>query len=211
MTKRSPIGGAPTQHGPNRTAIKDREDRAEIEAELLAGKSVRAIAKKFQIHEGSLYRFRAKLPKALKAMALGERLKPGCDLEELRKEESEGLLSRLAQQRMRLLWQQDAAMANGNHQAVATLASGIHRNLELVAKLLGELQQHSTRTTISVLVSAEYLTLRNALIRALHPYPEARAAVARTLREMESSAAARTAQPMIDVAPALPAPTDAIQ
>jgi transposase-like protein len=203
-------GGLPPPGRAPRTPIRDREDCPQIEAELLAGKSVRAIAKKYGVHEGSLYKHRKGLPAALKAMALGQRFRPGCDLEQVRKEESEGLLLNLAQQRVRLLRQQDTAIADGNHQAVATLAAGIHRNLELAAKLLGEIQAHSTRTTISLLVSPEYLQLRNTLIRALAPYPEARKAVAAAIYEIENSTAG-SAPPIIDVTPALSAPANADQ
>ena len=66
-------------------------------------------------------------------------------------------------------------------RAVATLPHGIHRNLELVGKYLGEFAQHSVSTTISILVTPEYLDLRAALLRALAPYAEARRAVAATL------------------------------
>jgi hypothetical protein len=193
-----------------RTPIRDREDRDRIEYELACGKSVKAIALKFNLHEDALYRHRKNLPPQLKAAHLGRLLAPKVDLEKLRTTESEGLLQSLAQQRARILIMQDRAIEDGNAQAVATLAAGVHKNLELVGRYLGEMQAHSTQTTISVLVSPEYLQLRNALIRALQPYPAARAAVAATLHEMESGAAARTSQtPMIDVTPALPAPSQA--
>jgi hypothetical protein len=191
-----------------RTPIRDRDDRDRIEYELACGKSVKAISIKFNVHEDALYRHRKRLPPQLKAAHLGRLLAPKADLEKLRTTESEGLLQSLAQQRARLLIMQDKAIEDGNAQAVATLAAGVHRNLEIVGKLVGELQQHSTRTTISVLVSPEYLQLRHALIKALAPYPEARRAVAEKLHEMESGAAARTPQPlMIGVTPALPAPS----
>ena len=206
--KRAPMGGLPNPGKAPRTPIKDREDRAEIEFELATGKSVRAIARKYNIHEQALYKHRKKLPPQLKAAFVGQLLKPGTDLEKLRVEESEGLLQNLATQRARLLIMQDAAMGEGNAQAVATLAGRIQENLRIVGQYLGELQQHSTRTTVSVLVSPEYLQLRNALLRALGPFPEARRAVAAALHEIENGAARGTPQsPMIDVTPALPTPT----
>ena len=204
MTKnnRSPIGGAPTVAGKNRTPIKDREDRAQIEFELATGKSVRAIARKFDVHETALHKHRAKLPPQLKAAYVGRLLAPGVDLEKLKTEESEGLLQSLAQQRARLLIVQDSAMEDGNAQAVATIANSIHRNLELVGRYLGEMQSHSTQTVVSVLITREYLELRNALLRALAPFPEARQAVAATLHKIEDGVARRTTQPaMIDVTP----------
>jgi transposase-like protein len=202
------IGGAPITPGKPRTSIRDREDRAEIEFELATGKSVRAVANKYGVHEGALYKWRKKLPPQLRQAYVGHLLKPGVDLEKLRVEESEGLLQNLATQRARLLIMQDQAMEDGNAQAVATVAGRIQENLRIVGQYLGELQQHSTRTTVSVLVSPEYLQLRNALLRALGPFPEARRAVAAALHEIENGGAPGMPQPpMIDVTPALTAPT----
>jgi transposase-like protein len=205
--KRSPIGGAPTIPGHNRIAIRDRPDRARIEFELAAGHSVRAIARKYDCHEGALFKFRKKLPPQLKAAYISHLLAPGVDLEKLKTQESEGLLQSLAQQRARLLIVQDAEMETGNSQAVATIANAVHRNLELVGRYLGELQQHHVHTNISVLVTKEYLELRTALLRALAPFPEARRCVAETLHALEDGVARRTAPAMIDVTPAaLPKP-----
>jgi hypothetical protein len=148
------------------------------------------------------------MPAALKASALGQRLKPGCDLEEIRKQESEGILLNLAQQRVRLLWQQNAAIADANHQAVATLASGIHRNLELVGRLVGELNQHAAKTTINILASPDYLRLRQILVRTLQQFPDAARAVAAELYKLEDEAAQSFAQPQVIDVTALPAPDD---
>jgi transposase-like protein len=189
-----------------RTPIRDREDRGQIEFELASGKSVRAIAKKFGVHETALYNYRRNMPPQLKAAFLANYLKPGADLEKLKTEESEALLHNLATQRARLFLMQDQELEAGNATAVATLAGRIHQNLEIVGKYLGELQQHSTKTVVNLMVSAEYLALRHALVKALAPFPEARRAVARVLHNMESGAA----QPQtIDVTPALPSPDHA--
>lgn len=114
-------------------------------------------------------------------------------------------MTNLASQRARLLMMQDKELEAGNAQAVATLAGRIHQNLEIVGKYLGELQQHSTKTVINLMVTPEYLTLRNTLVKALQPYPEARRAVAQVLHSMENNAAQQIAPQMIDV-PALPSP-----
>jgi hypothetical protein len=51
-------------------------------------------------------------------------------------------------------------------------------NLELLAKLLGDLDE---RPVTNVLVSAEWVTVRTAMMEALSPYPQARLAVAERL------------------------------
>jgi transposase-like protein len=206
--KHNELGGLPPPgQKTNRTPIRDREDRDRIEFDLATGKSIRQLANKYGVHEQSLYKHRKSLPPQLKAAFLGRLLKPNVDLDKLRTEESEGLLQSLAMQRARLLLQQDKAMEDGDGALVATLSRAIHDNLRLVGTYLGELTSHSTQHVINVLLTPEYLQLRNALIRALAPYKEARQAVAATLHEMESGAASRTPQPrIIDVTPALPAP-----
>jgi hypothetical protein len=57
----------------------------------------------------------------------------------------------------------------------------IHRQIELQAKLLGELQDGQT---VNVLVAPEWHEVRAVVIGALGPYPEARLAVAKALEGM---------------------------
>jgi hypothetical protein len=205
--KHNELGGLSKPGEKRRRPIKNHKDRGQIEFELATGKSVRAIANKFGVHEKALYRHKKNLPPQLKAAYIGNLLAPGVDLETLKTQESEGLLQSLATQRARLLITQDQAMEDSDGALVATLSRAIHDNLRLVGTYLGELQSHSTQHVINVLLTPEYLQLRNALIRALGPFPEARRAVAATLHEMESGAAAHTPRPpMIDVKPALSAP-----
>ena len=56
----------------------------------------------------------------------------------------------------------------------------IHRQIELQAKLLGELDD---RPVVNVLVSAEWVALRSRLMVALAPYPDARLALAAVLAD----------------------------
>jgi len=56
------------------------------------------------------------------------------------------------------------------------------RNLELLAKLLGELDE---RPQVNILVSPEWIAVRAAVLEALTPHPEARAAVAGRLLQLE--------------------------
>ena len=52
------------------------------------------------------------------------------------------------------------------------------RNLELLGKLAGELQQEGT---VNIVVNAEWIQLRGAILVALAPFPEARHAVVEAL------------------------------
>jgi hypothetical protein len=186
-------------------SITHHEARAQIERDLALGVPLRRLAKKFGISKDALCRHRKRLPPQLKAAMLAQSLRPEVDLDKLRTTESEGLLANLSAQRARLLLWQDWA-ASAEQFAIATAISAqIHRNLELVGKYLGEFAQHHVVSNVSVLVSPQYLELRSALLRALQPYPEARRAVAAALHQIESDAAGRTPQPVIETT-ALPAP-----
>jgi hypothetical protein len=183
------------------STITKHVDRARIERDLALGRPLRVISRKYGISITAAFRHKRKLPPQLKAALAGHALRPAEDLEKLRIEESESLLSHLAAQRARLLISQDACLEIEQFGLVAQLSHGIHRNLELVGKYLGEFASHSVQTNISILISTEYLDLRTALLRALQPFPDARRAVAATLHQREEQAAARTPVPTLDVTP----------
>jgi hypothetical protein len=184
-----------------KSSITEHVDRARIERDLALGRPLRVIAKKYKVSITAAFRHKKKLPPQLKAALAAHALKPGEDLEKLRIDESEGLLGHLAAQLARLLISQDACLEAEQFGLVAQLAGQVHRNIELVGKYLGEFASHSTQTTISILVTPEYLDLRAALLRALQPYQEARAAVAAALHQVEERAAQRPPQRLLDVTP----------
>jgi hypothetical protein len=80
-------------------------------------------------------------------------------------------------------------MELGDVRAAVAVENAITGNLELVAKLLGQLVQRHEVTRTSVLISADYLELRSALLSALRSYPEAARAVGQALHELEAKAA----------------------
>lgn len=63
-------------------------------------------------------------------------------------------------------------------QAVRGFHAEARKDLELLAKLLGELQ---SGPVVNITVSPEWLTLRAVVIAALSPYPDAAQAVSRAL------------------------------
>jgi hypothetical protein len=172
-----------------RATIDLHPDRGRIEFDLARGVPVRTIANKYSVNLHVLYRYRKKLPPQLRAAHMGARLKAGADLEKLRLDESEALLQNIATQRARLLLMQDSAMDAADHHMAALIAGRILQSIELAGKYLGEFAAHQVRTTVSVLISPEYLEFRTALMRALAPYSEARRAVAMALHTVEAKAA----------------------
>lgn len=71
--------------------------------------------------------------------------------------------------------------ASEKHSISLGAVDRIHRQLELQAKLLGELQEGGP--TVNVLVAPEWREVRVTVLQALAPYPEARAAVAEVLQD----------------------------
>jgi hypothetical protein len=75
----------------------------------------------------------------------------------------------------------------GDGNMLARISGQLHRNMEIVGKLLGDL---NTGTTINnILIQPQYIELRIGLVNALAPYPEARQAVAAVLHTIEGNAA----------------------
>lgn len=81
------------------------------------------------------------------------------------------------------------AFEQGELSAATSVERAITSSLELTSKLLGMIiHRHDVRST-SILISADYLKLRDRIVQALKPYPEAAKAVGRALAELELEAA----------------------
>src|SRR6185437_6482626 len=70
-------------------------------------------------------------------------------------------------------------------EKLARLNAELRKNAVEIARLTGELIHRSEHVSVQLLLTPEYLELRNALIRALAAYPEARRAVAAVLQQHE--------------------------
>ncbi len=66
---------------------------------------------------------------------------------------------------------------------VLRTSAQLQSNLELLAKLIGQLDE---RPQVNILVLPEWEHIRYTMLRALQPYPEARAAVADALRVIDA-------------------------
>lgn len=109
------------------------------------------------------------------------------DLEQLQRSESEGLLGSLIAQRARLQMLSEMAFEAGELGAATSVERAITQSLELTSKLLGMIV---TRTsTTNILISADYIKLRQTIIAALRPFPEAAQAVGAALAGLETEAA----------------------
>lgn len=166
-----------------------RRERIAINLGITRGVSMLALAKFYKISRDALYRHAKKhLPAHMWAKLLAGPSIEGLDLDKLKETESQSILMNLVSLRHRLFATLETAEEAGDGNMLNRVAGQIHNNLELTGKLLGDLGVGSTTINNALLVPA-YVELRVQLVRALLPYPEARAAVAQVLHRLEGDAA----------------------
>ena len=161
-----------------------------VELGLLHRISLNVLAKRFSLHRDAIYRHRhAHMSPQLIAAILAAQKPSDIDLEALERSELEGLLASLIAQRARLQMLSEMAFEEGEIHAATGIERVITSSLELTSKLLGMLITRTHTTSTSVLISADYLQLRQAIVTALKPYPEAARAVGAALAVLETDAA----------------------
>ena len=149
-------------------------DRATIDRALVQGTALRDIAERSGTSATALHRHKAEHLPVLLTKAQ--------DAEEIA--DADRLLAELRALQTRTLAILGKA-ERSDRLGVALMAIGeARRNLELLAKLLGQLDE---RPQLNVLVMPEWLAVRTALLGALAPYPEARTAVAARLLALEAA------------------------
>jgi hypothetical protein len=159
-----------------------------IELGLVHRVPVRALARRFDLSKDSIFRHRRlhMSPQLIAAIAAAAH-PSDVDIEQLQRSESEGLIGSLVAQRARLQVLSEMAFEQGELHAATSVERAITSSLELTSKLLGMLV---SRTEVrSILVSSDYLKLRQTIISALRPFPEASRAVGAALAELELEAA----------------------
>ena len=153
---------------PRSCTVCAHEARTEIDRALVAGETFRHIAARFDTSTGALQRHKAdhlpvKLAKAQEAQEVAQ---------------ADDLLSQVRDLQIRALAILDKAEEAGELRTALFAIREARGNLELLAKLLGELDD---RPQVNVLVSPEWLELRAVIVGALETHPEARGAVLRAL------------------------------
>ena len=73
---------------------------------------------------------------------------------------------------------------DGKHALSLKAVDRIHRQIELQAKLLGELQEQGPQ--VNVLVAPEWQEIKVHVLQALAPHPEARSAISKVLTDVGS-------------------------
>jgi hypothetical protein len=159
---------------PRRCTVCDHPERHSIDEALVTGAPYRSVAKRFALSESSVYRHKTEhLPvQLLKAREVEEAARADDLLEQVRNLQTHALdiLER--------------AEKTGDLRTALAAISQARGNLELLGKLAGELDE---RPVVNVLLSPQWVMIRTTMLEALAFYPEARAAVAESLMELEET------------------------
>jgi hypothetical protein len=159
---------------PRSCTVCTHPERERIDRELVGGASNHAVASLCDVSEAAVRRHKAnhlpaELAKAYEAQEFAQ---------------ADELLKQVRNLQERALDILDKAEEAGELRTALAAIREARGNLELLAKLLGELDE---RPVTNVLVSAEWVTVRTAMMEALYRYPEARVAVAERLAELEAT------------------------
>lgn len=165
------------------------EKRQEIDKALITGTTHRNVAEQFRLSPSAVYRH--------KTGHLSARIKRAFEAKETR--QAVELVQHQTQERAKEVGQAidivqqlrvinsatlqvlQAARESEKHSLSLQAVDRVHRQIELQARLIGELQEAGP--TVNVLVAPEWREIRVNVLQALGPFPEARTAVARVLGE----------------------------
>ena len=158
---------------PRRCSICHHECLEEINRALVEGVAFPALVAKYRVSKDALSRHKANhlpatLAKAQEAQEVAQ---------------ADDLLNQVRSLQSRTLTILEAVEASGEYRTALAAIGEARRNLELLGKIAGELDE---RPVVNVLVSTEWVSIRTTVLEALSPYPQARAAVAESLVELES-------------------------
>jgi hypothetical protein len=153
---------------PRSCTVCSHPEREAIDSALVGDASNRSVASLYDVSEAAVRRHKgnhlpAKLVMAEKAKEVAQ---------------ADGLLEQVRDLQGRALAILDQAEMSGDLRTALGAIREARGNLELLAKLLGELDD---RPTVNVLISPEWLELRTVIVGALEPYTDARRAVLRAI------------------------------
>jgi hypothetical protein len=153
---------------PRTCTVCEHPEREAIDRALVGETSNLSVSSLFGVSESAVRRHKAnhlpaKLVMAEKAAEVAQ---------------ADDLLQQVRDLQARTLAILEAAEHTNQHRTALAAIREARSNLELLAKLLGELDE---RPQVNILISAEWLELRAVIVGALEPYSEARGAVLRAL------------------------------
>lgn len=150
---------------PRSCTVCTHPNRAEIDRALISGTALRDIARRWSVSKDAAARHKADhLPATLTKAKEAEDVAHAIDVVRQLRAINAAALGVLRDARDRK-----------DGELVLKAVDRVYRQIELQAKLIGELDE---RPTVNVLVAPQWLAVRAAMLDALRPYPEARVAVA---------------------------------
>src|SRR4051812_34093457 len=141
---------------PRRCTICDHPDRQNIDARLMGSDSLRNIAQQVHVSTTALLRH--------KQHHLPELLLQARETENVAR--ADEILANVRKLQRRTETILDTAEAAGDHRTALAAIRELRNHLELLAKLVGELQDG---TTVNVLMTPEYQVLQATIVRTLAP------------------------------------------
>ena len=149
---------------PRTCTICEHPEREAIDRALVGETSNLSVSSLFGVSESAVRRHKANhLPAKLVMAAKAEEVA-----------QADNLLEQVRGLQARTLAILEAAEHTQQHRTALSAIREARSNLELLAKLLGELDE---RPVVNLSVSLEWLELRAVIVGALEPYAEARGAV----------------------------------
>lgn len=147
-------------------------ERETIDREIVAGGRNRAIARRYGLEKDAVRRHRdGHLPETL------ARAQDAAEIAH-----ADGLLDEVRDLQERTLAILSKAEASGDPDTALKAIREARRNVELLARLLGELDE---TPQVNVLLAPEWIEVRAVMLAALAPFPDARAAVGGALQRIE--------------------------
>lgn len=158
-------------------AVCRHPDRAAIEAALVDGASYRDVARRWGMHHSTVHRHKRHMVEAI-AAAVTER-------QAVEVQHAHGVLDRL--QRLQWVAQKvlGEALRRKDRRTALAAVGRVRELLALEAELTGQLRRGVSVDVAVVLRSPEWARVRQAIVDALAPYPEARDAVVRALEALD--------------------------
>lgn len=157
---------------PRTCTVCSHPERAQIDSAFVAGASYRSIAKQFGCSEAAMYRHTA------------EHIAQSIKQSQEAKEEAQALdvvaqLKEINTVSLEIL--KKARADEDRHELALRAIDRIQKQLELQAKLLGDIDTPQ----VNISISPEWLNMRSLIVKTLAPFPDARLAVAHALSQLE--------------------------
>ncbi len=159
---------------PRKCSICTHLEREAIDLALVNKESFRYVSKQFGVTVSAVHRhYDAHLPATLTRAQ-----------EARTAAQADDLLAQVKSLQSRALAILDRAESAGDLRTAIMAIREARGNLELLAKLLGELQENQA---INVLIAPEWLQVRGIVLAALSPYPQAALALSEALAKVENA------------------------